>query len=91
MELPYESWVALCEPRNWRIFLGLESFDSGLDLMSSELYPYIYLYASKNWIYISVSNSNALSIRGYDFAQKKWKNIYREVISPVFPLLLSLI
>ena len=41
--------------------------------MSSELYPYIYLYASKNWIYISVSNSNALSIRGYDFAQKKWK------------------
>ena len=40
--------------------------------MSSELFPYIYLYSSGNWIYISESKSNALSIRAYDFAQKKW-------------------
>ena len=41
--------------------------------MSSELFPYIYSHSSGNWIYISESKSNALSIRGYDFAQKKWK------------------
>jgi hypothetical protein len=40
--------------------------------MSSELFPYIYSYSSGNWIYISESKSNALSIRAYDFAQKKW-------------------
>lgn len=41
--------------------------------MSSELFPYIYSHSSGNWIYISESKSNALSIRGYDFAQNKWK------------------
>ena len=41
--------------------------------MSSALFPYVYSYSSGNWIYISESTSNALSIRGYDFAQNKWK------------------
>ncbi len=41
--------------------------------MTSELFPYIYCASSGNWIYVNETKSNALSIRGYDFAQNKWK------------------
>jgi len=36
-------------------------------------FPYVYAHFSNTWLYISEENSNALSIRGFDFSQGKWR------------------